>query len=408
MRRTATLAPLLAVACAGPVTEPITELPRALTSAETALLSADNRFAFALLGTIAPAEPDANVFLSPLSVGMALGMAYNGAAGGTREAMATTLGLEGLTLEDVNAAYRGVIDLLRTLDPEVDFGIANSIWYRLGFALAPAFLERTATYFDATVQGLDFADPGAASTINAWVNAETRGRIPEIVTPPISESTIAYLVNAIYFKAAWTTRFDRNRTADGPFHLPGGGTRTVPLMHSGDPIPVWVAGEGDLTIGEIPYGGGAYRMTLVIPRDPAAIGTLVADLTQVRWDAWIAALDSTEIAVTLPRFTMTFERELSDDLAALGMGVAFCDDPAAAFDFTAMYPPGGACLSAVKHRSFVEVNEEGTEAAAATSVEVGLTSAPLSLVVDRPFLFAIREVLSGTILFLGVVTDPAA
>ena len=407
MRRMLTVAVVLVSACGGPGTEPITELPRTLTGAETDLIAADNRFAFALLGVIAPTTTDQNVFLSPLSVGMALGMAYNGAAGATREAMASTLGLAGLTLEDVNASYRGVIDLLRGLDPTVTFGIANSIWYRQDIALAPAFLERTATYFDATVQGLDFASPSAATTINDWVRTQTGGRIPEIVTPPIAASTIAYLVNAIYFKGAWTTRFDRDRTASGPFYLIDGSTRTVPLMHSTEPIPVWFAWQEGLVIGELPYGGGAYRMTLVIPQAPGSIDSVVSELTQRRWDGWIAALDSTELDVTLPRFTMTFDRELSGDLAALGMGVAFCDDPAASFDFTAMYPPGGACISAVKHRSFVEVNEEGTEAAAATSVEIGDTSAPPMFVVDRPFLFAIREALSGTILFLGKVIDPA-
>jgi len=399
---------ILVAACRGPGTEPITELPRSLTATETELVAADNRFAFALLRAIAAADTSANLFLSPLSVGMALGMAYNGAAGATRDSMAATLGLDGLTLNAVNASYRSLIDLLRGLDRTVTFTIANSIWHRQEITLAPAFLDAVTTYFDATVAGLDFASPEAVTTINGWVAEQTRGRIPEIVSPPIPESTIAYLINAIYFKGAWTTQFDRDRTAPGSFLRPDGSTRTVPLMHTDDVIPLWFAWDENVTVGELPYGGGAYRMTLVVPRDPAALDTLAAGLTQERWNGWIASLDSAELDVVLPRFTMTFDRELSDDLAALGMGIAFCDDPAQAFDFTAMYPPGGACISAVKHKAFVEVNEEGTEAAAVTSVEVGVTSAPPMLVVDRPFLFAIREALSGTILFLGVVTDPGA
>lgn len=405
MRRSLAALALAVAACTGgPITEPITELPRPLTDAEAALIAADNAFAFRLLNRIAATDEAPNLFISPLSVGMALGMAYNGAAGGTREAMATTLGLEGLSLDDVNAGYRSVIDLLRDLDPTVEFTIANSIWHRLQISLAPAFLERTATYFDATVQGLDFADPAAAATINDWVSDQTRGRIDEIVTPPIPEETIAYLVNAIYFKGSWTSRFDRDRTASGTFLRPDGTTRSVPLMHTEDPIPLFVAWHGDLMIGELPYGGGAYRMTIVVPQDPAALEGLVAGLTQTQWDAWVASLDSTELDVVLPKFTMEYERDLATDLAALGMEVAFCDNPAA--DFTAMYPDGGACISAVKHKTFVLVDEEGTEAAAVTSVEVGVTSLPPMFVVDRPFLFAIREALSGTILFMGTITDP--
>lgn len=405
MRRSLAALALAVAACTGgPITEPITELPRPLTDAEAALIAADNAFAFRLLNRIAATDEAPNLFISPLSVGMALGMAYNGAAGGTREAMATTLGLEGLSLDDVNAGYRSVIDLLRDLDPTVEFTIANSIWHRLQISLAPAFLERTATYFDATVQGLDFADPAAAATINDWVSDQTRGRIDEIVTPPIPEETIAYLVNAIYFKGSWTSRFDRDRTASGTFLRPDGTTRSVPLMHTEDPIPLFVAWHGNLMIGELPYGGGAYRMTIVVPQDPAALEGLVAGLTQTQWDAWVASLDSTELDVVLPKFTMEYERDLATDLAALGMEVAFCDNPAA--DFTAMYPDGGACISAVKHKTFVLVDEEGTEAAAVTSVEVGVTSLPPMFVVDRPFLFAIREALSGTILFMGTITDP--
>ena len=406
MRRLAAFALFAAACTGGPVTEPLTELPRPLTDAEAALIAADNAFAFRLLNRIAANEAAPNLFISPLSVGMALGMAYNGAAGGTQEAMAATLGLQGLSLDEVNAGYQSVIDLLRGLDPTVEFTIANSVWHRLEITLAPAFLERTATYFDATVQGLDFGSPSAAETINAWVSDETRGRIDEIVTPPIPEETIAYLVNAIYFKGDWTYQFERDRTSDGPFLRPDGGTSTVPLMRSSEPIPLRLAYDGEVTIGDLAYGGGAYRMTIVMPQDPADLDDLVAGLTQSQWNGWIAALDSVDLDVVLPKFTVEYDRDLADDLAALGMEVAFCDNPLA--DFTAMYPQGGACISAVKHKTFVEVNEEGTEAAAVTSVEVGVTSAPPMFIVDRPFLFAIREALSGTILFMGKITDPGA
>jgi serpin B len=397
---------LLPVACGEGGVEPITQLPRALTAAESDLLAADNAFAFKLLGAIAGTEQAPNLFISPLSVGMALGMAYNGSAGETEAAMRQTLELGGLSLDDINASYRSVIDLLRNLDPSVEFTIANSLWYRQGFTPAPAFLDRVVTFFDATVTGLDFNDPGAASTINQWVDDQTNGRIPEIVTPPIPALTIAYLINAIYFKGDWTHQFDPSRTAPGPFHRADGSEASIPLMRAQGEMPLQYARAGDVQVLDLPYGGGAYRMTIVLPDQPEALAALALRATADAWEGWVAMLDSTEAQVILPKFTLSYEQSLQDELTALGMEVAFCESPLA--NFTAMFPTEQACISSVKHKTFVDVNEEGTEAAAATSVEIGLTSAPPTLTVDRPFIMAIREALSGTILFLGLIGDPGA
>jgi serpin B len=224
------------------------------------------------------------------------------------------------------------------------------------------------------------------------------------VEPPIPDETIAYLINAIYFKGDWTHQFDRDRTAPGPFRRADGSERSVPMMHSDGAIPVRYAGVGDVQVLDLAYGGGAYRMTIALPESPEALPVLAARATADAWAGWIAALDSTEVVVVLPKFTLSYDRSLEDDLAALGMEAAFCNSPAV--DFSAMFPGVPACLSAVKHKTFVDVNEEGTEAAAVTSVEVGVTSAPASFDVDRPFVFAIREALSGTILFIGVIGDP--
>jgi serpin B len=394
------------LACGDGGIEPITELPRPLTGAESQLVAADNRFAFKLLGAVAAGESGRNVFVSPLSVGMALGMTYNGAAGATEAAMRQTLELGDLPLADINASYRSVIDLLRNLDPSVEFTIANSLWYRQGFTPAPDFLDRVVTFFDATVTALDFSDPAAAGTINQWVNDQTGGRIPEIVTPPIPELTIAYLINAIYFKGDWTWQFERNLTHPGPFHRADGSEASVPLMSTGDVIPLRYGMVGDAQVLDLSYGGGAYRMTIVLPRQSETLTALAARATADAWAAWVSALDSSEATVVLPKFTLEYEQSLQDELSALGMEAAFCDSGTA--DFTAMFPAEEACISSVKHKTFVDVNEEGTEAAAATSVEIGLTSAPPTLTVDRPFIMAIREALSGTILFLGVIGDPGA
>jgi serpin B len=400
----------LAVACGEPPTTPIiTALPRALTVGEQQLVAANNRFAFSLFREIVRQEPAGkNLFVSPVSVAMALGMTVNGAAGTTRDSMLRALELTGLLMAEVNAGYRGVIDLLRVLDHSVAFTLANSIWYRNTIHPDQGFLDDTRTFFDADVRALDFASPTAARTINDWVNAQTRGKIPEIVDSPIPDSVIMYLINAIYFKGSWTQQFDRALTHNTTFNLLGGGLVPVPTMSHGDPAPArYYAGDG-VTVVDLPYGGRAWSMTIVLPRSAAATDTVVAGLTAERWDAWMGLLDSTDVFVTMPKFTLRYDLEMTSVLSALGMREAFCGPWPT--DFTRLYPPGGACITKVKHKTFVDVYEEGTEAAAVTSVEMGVTSAPLELrvVVDRPFLVAIRERLTGTVLFLGRVMNPVA
>jgi serpin B len=384
---------------------PLEELPRELSVAETKLVEADNRFALKLFREVnLQSDAGTNTFISPLSVGMALGMTYNGAAGTTRDAMQQTLELQDMSIDEVNEAYQSLITLLRDLDPSVDFLLANSIWYDQDAAIVPAFLDVTQRYFDAQVTALDFADPGAADVINAWVNAQTQGRIPDIVTPPIDPQMIMYLINAIYFKGAWTYQFDPDRTTDRSFRLADGSTVTVPTMLHEAEVPVRVFQGQDVTVVDLSYGAEAWSMTIVVPTDPTATETLAGELTRERWNGWVASLDSTDLFVHLPKFTLEYEIELNDVLKALGMEIAF--DPGMA-DFSNLYAgPWNAFISEVKHKTFVEVNEEGTEAAAATSVGIGVTSAPPMVLVDRPFLFAIRENLSGTILFMGKIMDP--
>ena len=394
-----------ALASCGESFGPIEGLPRELSIAEGKLVDADNRFAFKLFREVATQEDDgSNVFLSPLSVGMALGMTYNGAAGTTREAMQQTLELDGMTIQEVNEAYQGLIALLKNLDPRVEFTLANSIWYRDGVPIVPDFVDRNQQYFDAQVTALDFSDPGAADVINGWVNDQTRGKIPDIVDPPINPLTFMFLINAIYFKGDWTYQFDKDLTRSEPFLLSDGSQTTVPMMSQSDEIPIRVFRDGEHTVVDLFYGGQAFSMTIVVPDDAASISTLAQNLTDTQWHSWTIDLDSTESFVSIPKFTLEYEIELNAVLEALGMELAFT--PGAA-DFTNMVATGGAYIEKVKHKTFVEVNEEGTEAAAVTSVEMGLTSAPPVVRIDRPFLFAIRENYSGTILFMGKIVDPS-
>lgn len=398
----------LAARCAPEATEPaprpITGLPRTLSGAEGSLVAADNRFAFKLFQEIArQSSPDSNLFISPLSAAMALGMAYNGAAGTTQQEMQRTLELEGLTLADVNASYSSLIDLLRRLDPHVAFTLANSVWYDTRLTLVPDFLDATRTYFDAHVASLDFRSATAAPTINGWVSEQTRGKIPAIVPDPVPEDVVAYLINAIYFKGDWTAQFDKSRTRPGQFTLASGTTTDVPMMTHGHAITFGLLHDAGVTVLDLPYGGRAFSMTIALPRTASEIDSLVSALTGERWNAWTAALDSASYEIYLPKFTLMYGLKMNDVLRALGMPTAFCDSPQV--DFSRM---GTAlCISDVLHKATVDVNEAGTEAAAATAVGISFTSVPAPLTIDRPFLFVIRERFSGTILFMGRVMNPA-
>ena len=397
---------LTLAACSGPTEQSgppplLTALPRALSPAEVRLVSAGNQFAFGMFREVQRARPDDNIFLSPTSAAMALGMTLNGAAGTTLDSMRTALSVEGAPVEEINTGYRSLIDLLRGLDPSVDFSIANSIWARAGMPFAPAFLDAGRTSFDAEIRALDFAAPSTLTTINQWVNDKTKGKIPTILDQ-IAPDEVMFLINAIYFRGSWRSAFDPKATQDLPFHAADGTTRSVPTMQL-KPEPIRFASSPDFLMVELPYGNGAFAMTLVLPGPGRSLADLTAGLDTGRWTEWTGSLAEHKIGLTLPRFRLEYKRELGNDLSALGMRIAFDPDRA---DFSRMLSgsiAGNLFITKVIQKTFVDVNEEGTTAAAATSVGIGVTSAPATIQFDRPFLFAIRERLSGTILFLGQV-----
>ncbi|MCG6987829.1 MAG: serpin family protein, partial [Gemmatimonadetes bacterium] len=216
--------------------QPITELPRALSSSEQTLIQASNAFAVNLLTQAYEETPDSTIFLSPLSASMALGMTMNGVAGETRDQMRQMLGFGSMPMADVNASYRSLLGLLENLDPRVQLDLANAIFHESTWRMGQPFLDTVRTYFDAKVQGLNFGDPSAAGTINDWVKQATNGRIDGIVETPIDPTTVAFLLNAVYFKGDWTKRFDPADTYTGPFHLLDGSTRDVRFMTKKDTL----------------------------------------------------------------------------------------------------------------------------------------------------------------------------
>lgn len=385
---------------------PITALPRQLTTGEQALVTAGNQFGFGLLRELTRATPGENLFLSPLSASMALGMTLNGTDGDTYDEMRTALGFGTATREEILRSFRDLIAMLRTLDGKVDFRIANSIWYRdtFGASIESAFLNDARTWFDATVSALNFASPSAPATINDWVRTSTNGKIDKVIDR-ITDDLVMFLINAIYFKGDWRQAFDRSKTASAPFRTDDGRTLSIPLMQRTDTMRAAVL-DGR-TIVDLGYGGDAFTMTLVLPRTGETADALVASLSPTWWAQATGALRVQDVQLAMPKFTMSWDDTLNAALQSLGMRKAF--QPRVA-DFTRLSADKGRELyiSFVRQKSFVDVNEVGTEAAAVTVVGVGVVSLPQRLVArfDRPFVFAIRERLSGTILFLGKLAEP--
>ncbi|MFQ5639827.1 MAG: serpin family protein [bacterium] len=381
---------------------PVAPTARELTDLEKRLVESDNKFGFKLFKEIVKAEKDKNVFISPLSVSMALGMTLNGADGETKTAMEQTLEFAGLTTDEINQSYKSLIELLTQLDPKVAFQIANSIWSRQGRTFEQEFLDVNRTYFDALVRALDFSDPASVDVINSWVNENTNGKIKEILKS-IDPSTVMFLINAIYFKGTWTYEFDKELTKDDFFNLPDGSQTPSKMMVQTNRFAYFE--NDDFQAIDVPYGDEQFGMTIFLPRSSKDIDSLIEELIEQDWTQWLASFSPDSVTLQFPKFKLEYEIKLNDVLTTLGMGIAFNG----AADFTRMYKPGGLFIDYVKHKTFVEVDEEGTEAAAVTVVAIVESAGGPEIKfmrVDRPFIFVIRENHSGTILFMGKIVEP--
>lgn len=373
--------------------------PRELSALEKEIVSSGNLFGIKLFNALNNAKPDSNLFISQLSISMALGMTLNGAADSTYEAMKSTLELQGLTEDEINQAYKDLIELLVNLDEKVVMNIANSIWIEDDFPVLQSFIDVNKIYFDAKVESFDVADPNAVNIINGWVEEKTNGKIKDIIDiiPP---NIALYLINAIYFNGTWTYEFDKNDTKDELFYNYDNSTSTIPLMAMNATLLALFTDS--LSIVDIPYGDSLFSMTVVLPNNKNDINKLAESITNDTWNEWLSQLTAQELDLYLPKFKLEWDDNLKDVLTELGMGIAFDPDNA---DFTRINPQIPLWISRVLHKTFIEVSEEGTEAAAATVVEIVFTSVPTTPVmrVDHPFVFAIRERHSGTILFMGKV-----
>ena len=380
---------------------------RSVKKIDDRLIAATSRFSFKLYNQLLKQRTGKNVFVSPSSVILALAMTYNGAEAETRQAMARALELEGLSLDEVNRGFADLKSMLGSADPKLQLNIANSLWARKGFSLKPDFIQRTKEFYAAEVASLDFSSAAAPATINSWVKNNTGGRIEKIVDDKISDDTILFLINAIYFKGQWSTEFEKSKTREDDFKLADGSQKKLPLMSQSGKYNYYKA--KDFQAVSLPYGSGRMSMYVFLPDKSTSMEQFERNLTVANWEAWMRSFRPAPGELMLPRFKIEYEVDLNDVLKALGMAEAF-DSTRANFSGIAQ---GGIYISEVKHKTIAEVNEEGTVAAAVTSVGIQLASVQppqenFIMKVDRPFFVAIRDNVTGTVLFMGSIADPAA
>jgi serine protease inhibitor len=354
-------------------------------------------FGFELFRRLRAEAPEANVFVSPSSAAIALAMTYDGAAGTTADEMAAVLGIGHLDRELVNETNRTWLEALReTRDPRVELALANSIWYRETYTLSGSFVERVQAFYGAEVAPIT-----GAGAINGWVEQATRGRIEEIVRGEIPGNVVAYLINALYFKADWTYQFEESSTRAGAFRLPDGNLVQVPMMAQERAFDVRRSEE--MSMLRLPYGAGRFSMILALPEQGADLASIAAGLEAEVWRSWMTEfVETPRIRVELPRFELEWESSLAEVLQAMGMETPF--EPGLA-DFSAMFSRRGPWIDDVLQKTYLRVDEKGTEAAAVTSVVMVESAAP-AMTFDRPFFLAIHDHATSTVLFLGQITDP--
>lgn len=370
------------------------------------LAEADNGFAFDLLREIVADQPGQNIFISPYSVSVALQMLDNGAAGQTRAEMQEVLRTKDFKPDKLNGACRKLNESLLA-EPEATLDLADSIWYEEGLALKRGFVSANKKFFLAQLAPVDFRTPEAADIINQWAEEKTRGKITGIVSFPFPRATKMVLANAIYFKGKWAETFNTNETRLRDFHPPQGAVKPTPMMSQHKTFAYY---ERDgLQAVELPYAGGRLEMVLFLPAPKSSPEKLLAGFTGTNWnDEILPRFSAREGTVVFPKFKLDYDVTLNGPLEALGMRQAF--NPEAA-DFSAMAEEP-LCVSLIAQKSYADVNEEGTEAAAVTTVEMRSSviarsiTPPFKMTVNRPFLFVIEDNPTGAILFMGIVNEP--
>ncbi|TVQ46670.1 MAG: serpin family protein [Gloeocapsa sp. DLM2.Bin57] len=364
------------------------------------IVKANNSFGFDVFSLLWKYNQQENIFISPSSMSFALSMLYNGATGETAREMREVLHTRDLDLETINSQNQTIREILTNIDPQVQLAIANSLWLKEGFSFQAEFLNNNQTFYNAEISELDFSSQEAVVTINNWVNENTAGKISEIIDS-IDPQEILFLINAVYFKGDWTYQFNPENTSQREFYLTDAQEVSVEMMSQMSDF-AYLQNEYFQAIS-LPYGETEnLNMYIFLPVEGSNLDEFISLLNLENWQQWLAQMRPIEISISLPKFKREYEQEMGDILRELGMQRAFSAEQA---DFDAMTTQP-VHVSNVKHKTFIEVNEEGTEAAAVTSIGVRATSVGPIMEVNRPFFYAIGERQTGTILFMGTMLNP--
>ena len=369
------------------------------------IASASNSFGFNLFEQINPRQLKENIVISPSSIAIALAMASNGTEGATKAEINQGLELERLDSSTINQSYQKLIKTLKTADSKVKLAIANSLWVNQKITLKANFISQTQKFYQGEVTNLDFSDPQAKNRINGWVSQNTAGKIPQIVNS-VSADDALYLINAIYFKGIWSNKFDEKATRKRPFYIEPNSPQPHLMMNQTGNYRYYQSDRFQAV--RLPYGEREeLGMYIFLPSPTSSLAEFNQKLNLDSWQEWLGYMRSQQGNITIPRFKLEYETDLTESLSKLGIKQIFHPNRA---DFSAMTDTRVA-VDAVKHKTYVEVNEEGTEAAAVTSIGIRITSAmpqdpPFKMNVNRPFFFAIRDDVTETILFMGNVVEP--
>lgn len=391
--------------------------------AEQAIVKGNNEFALRLFAKLRADKEGENLFFSPYSISTALAMTYAGARGRTEAQMAEVLGFPTFLPKQAHTSTESSRPVLNNTEFHSAFGtiiqelnqrgakgayeltVANALWGQRGCSFLKDYLESIETNYGGALHEVDFiqATEAARKTMNTWVEEKTKDKIKELIKKGVLDKwTRLVLTNAIYFKGNWASKFKEQNTKDAPFTLPSGKKTDAPMMNQKADFEYMETDTFQAL--ELPYVDDELSMIIFLPRQTGGLTDLEQSLTTENLSNWLAGLHKREVVVFIPKFKMTSQFSLADVLKSMGMTDAFSGKA----DFSGMTGKKDFCISAVIHKAYVDVNEEGTEAAAATAVVMKTTAImrPLVFRADRPFLFLIRDNLTGSILFIGRVTNP--
>jgi len=397
--------PLIAFSCSKTPEEetPVDPVPIDLTGQQIELIKSENTFSFDIFDEVLKSSkgPE-NILISPLSISYALSMATNGADGATFTAMMNALRVKDMPIDALNLSYKNLTDALLSVDKKVEINVANSVWTENDFKVKSPFSGILTNYYRAEAGSFDIDDPSAPQKMNQWIEDKTNGLIKQMIDR-LDDNTVMLLINAIYFKGKWKSQFDEQSTTQLPFYKSDGTEPKVSMMRQTEEFKIY---DGDgFMVAELTYGQGNFVMDIILPDQNDGLKTIAATTDKASFESWISQMVTRKVNLYLPRFKYSFKKKLNDILTTMGMGIAFTGNA----DFSKISDLD-LLLNSVTHQAFIETNEEGTEAAAATVVNVGVTSVgpdqPVTFKADHPFIYIIRETETGSILFMGLVEDP--